>query len=368
MTTPAARVQTFALPLIPATPSATLLLAALALAALASVAVAKDLIVTADNVNVRAAPGVSNARIAQLSKNHLVRELGRSDQWINIEIIGSQGTRGWIHRNYVDIIPETNEQSKCSGQTTDSIKDSHAEIHWNSTFFFSNNQYCFRRVVEITKDPWRYLVSWRVANIVNADVDRTFAVEAGFYDETDDEDGDLEFGYFGSTIPTTVYRGEDEPYVMRPAQPSLVYVQFNENESAAVQENSYSSLTADEKWTRLEGSVFAEGQPLRVSLFVRSGFRDVSEGEGRNYEYFYTIINKGDAITVDWASANWFLESLLKQTERPYPIDADAENFILNLAGQSPSPPVLNSEIMNISTQQDAKAMQVLVPAYVPKE
>jgi hypothetical protein len=120
----------------------------------------KDLSVTGNNVNVRIAPKRSSERIAQLSKGHLVRELNRTGNRVEIEILGSQGATGWIYRDYVDIITELHEPITCSGRIEGDSKGTHGQIYWESLAFNSSDRYCLRRRIEISDEPWRYLISW----------------------------------------------------------------------------------------------------------------------------------------------------------------------------------------------------------------
>lgn len=74
------------------------LLASAPLAGKAALAAAGEmLVVTGDGVNVRFGPN-TNTRIRQrVARGQQVMELQREGEWLRVEIVGSDGSEGWIH-------------------------------------------------------------------------------------------------------------------------------------------------------------------------------------------------------------------------------------------------------------------------------
>ena len=71
--------------------------AVLLLAASALAAIGDALIVTGDNVNVRAGPSADAAIRMRVHSGQQVIELQREGSWVRAEIAGTDGQEGWIH-------------------------------------------------------------------------------------------------------------------------------------------------------------------------------------------------------------------------------------------------------------------------------
>jgi N-acetylmuramoyl-L-alanine amidase len=63
------------------------------------------LVVTGDDVNVRAGPGVDHPVSRQVDRDQQVVEIAREGEWVRAEIAGTGGAEGWIHASL--LTPET---------------------------------------------------------------------------------------------------------------------------------------------------------------------------------------------------------------------------------------------------------------------
>jgi hypothetical protein len=59
------------------------------------------LTVTGDRVNVRAGPGTEHAVVRQVSRDQRLLEVERQGDWVQAEIAGAGGARGWVHGSLV---------------------------------------------------------------------------------------------------------------------------------------------------------------------------------------------------------------------------------------------------------------------------
>ncbi len=57
------------------------------------------LMIAGDNVNLRRGPGSEHEIKRQLSRNQNVIEIGREADWHHVEVVGSAGLLGWVHRS-----------------------------------------------------------------------------------------------------------------------------------------------------------------------------------------------------------------------------------------------------------------------------
>jgi hypothetical protein len=59
------------------------------------------LIVTGNDVNVRAGPGLDRGVTRQVDRDQQLLEIEREGDWVHAEIVGSDGARGWVHDSLV---------------------------------------------------------------------------------------------------------------------------------------------------------------------------------------------------------------------------------------------------------------------------
>ena len=59
------------------------------------------LVVTGNDVNVRAGPGRDQSVIRQVDGDQRLIEIEREGDWVHAEIVGAEGARGWVHNSLV---------------------------------------------------------------------------------------------------------------------------------------------------------------------------------------------------------------------------------------------------------------------------
>lgn len=59
------------------------------------------LVVTGNDVNVRAGPGRDQSVIRQVDGDQRLIEIEREGDWVHAEIVGAEGARGWVHDSLV---------------------------------------------------------------------------------------------------------------------------------------------------------------------------------------------------------------------------------------------------------------------------
>jgi uncharacterized protein YraI len=81
------------------------------------------LVVTGNDVNVRAGPGRDQSVIRQVDGDQRLIEIEREGDWVHAEIVGSEGARGWIHNSLVALEapaePEAAEPAAAPAEETD---------------------------------------------------------------------------------------------------------------------------------------------------------------------------------------------------------------------------------------------------------
>ena len=76
-----------------------ILLSGLLTAGMAAAASGDRWTIAGDNVNLRRGPGSGHEIKRQLSRNQTVVERGREAEWRHVEVVGTGGLLGWVHRS-----------------------------------------------------------------------------------------------------------------------------------------------------------------------------------------------------------------------------------------------------------------------------
>jgi hypothetical protein len=328
----------------------------------------------------RTQPDRNSAEVVALPRGTPLLELGRTADWVHVQTLRTPHRRGWVYASLVDVVTRIWTTLTCKGQDKDLEASGDGNVDWKSiSRVVLDGKFCFERSIDIKSPAGKYLVNWPKANFNNVIVNKTLMISAAKYDDSTPSLGDLEYGYYNTKISTKVYRGRDEPMMSSLYQDDYLRFAIYRHDlkrpldhlyriQAADPDSSSSPELSDEKSASVFGSIYAGGTTVYLALSLRSGYRDISEGRGERFEYFYNIANEGDEVIIDWSvSGSRVLNDYLIENAIEQPIHATGKEFILNASGTSSGKPLKDDSIVDIILLDGTKAMRLLAPAYVPR-
>ncbi|MEX2201180.1 MAG: hypothetical protein WD711_07290 [Dongiaceae bacterium] len=159
----------------------------------------------------------------------------------------------------------------CIGSELPPFIGGDAAIKWESRAFEQLSEsglrvWCFKRRIEVIQPPHVLRTRWEIANLVEWTViDTSLQWQYCCDSSRNENDGPLEYGATGATIPTRVHRGDNEPI-----------------ESATFS---------------IEGNVVFANYSIPIDIQVTSQAIPIGE---RRYRYEYLVVNDGAPVRARW--------------------------------------------------------------------
>lgn len=209
------------------------------------------------------------------------------------------------------------------------------EVTWYSFATLANSEdtdWCYQRKVQLHV-PQRQYINWPTGEIYKKVVVKEWTTYSCCYPGPRAEDGELEYGYSGRTIPTQVYRGSAEP-----TQNKTLYA--------------------------IQGWLLIDKEIVHIDLELQSGFKKTYSG----YQYFYNVSNISDDIGVKWQSAEskGFAKALAEKNYI-YPLSMRSKLNFIDASFYSSASPKLALDNVILFNASGKEIFRTTAPAYTTK-